>query len=196
MQIENRHVSDLIPYARNARTHSDEQVAQVAASIREFGWTNPVLVDGENGIIAGHGRVLAAQKLGMDEIPTIELSYLSEAQKRAYILADNKLAMNADWDSDLLRIEIDDLKELEFDIDIIGFDPDEFKDILSTDFPSLADGDKEPFQQMTFTLHDEQVEQVLLALTGSKGMGDFDSENENSNGNAIARICETFNGLG
>ena len=95
VKIEHRRVKDLIPYARNSRTHSDAQVAQIAASIREFGWTNPILIDGESGIIAGHGRVLAARKLGMAEVPCIELSHLSEAQKKAYIIADNKLALNA-----------------------------------------------------------------------------------------------------
>src|SRR5579864_4280202 len=95
-------IESLIPYARNARTHSHAQVAQIAASIREFGFTNPILVDGECGIIAGHGRVLAARKLGMSEVPTIELGHLSPAQKRAYILADNRLALNAGWDDDML----------------------------------------------------------------------------------------------
>src|SRR5450755_3824179 len=94
-------VAELVPYARNARTHADAQVAQIAASIREFGFTNPVLVDGERGVIAGHGRLLAARKLGMTEVPTIELSHLTVAQKRAYVLADNKLALNAGWDDDM-----------------------------------------------------------------------------------------------
>ena len=95
-------VQDLIPYTNNARTHSDAQVAQIAASIREFGFTNPILTDGERGIIAGHGRLLAARKLGMTEVPVIELAHLTPAQRKAYILADNKLAMNAGWDDDLL----------------------------------------------------------------------------------------------
>src|SRR5688572_7981960 len=93
LQVEYRPVSSLIPYARNARTHSDAQVAEIAASIRAFGWTNPILVDGENGIIAGHGRLLAARKLGMTEVPVIELAGMSEPEKRAYIIADNKLAL-------------------------------------------------------------------------------------------------------
>src|SRR6187455_77043 len=104
--IVRRRCAALIPYARNARTHSDAQVAQIAASIREFGFTNPVLVDGENGIIAGHGRLLAARKLGLATVPVIELAGLSAAQKRAYIIADNKLALNAGWDEDLLRLEV------------------------------------------------------------------------------------------
>ncbi len=123
--IVSRKVEDLIPYARNSRTHSDAQVAQIAASVREFGWTNPVLVDGENGIIAGHGRVLAARKLGMDEVPCIELAGLTDAQRRAYIIADNKLALNAGWDDELLAIELHELNAADFDMALIGFDPGE-----------------------------------------------------------------------
>ena len=105
LEIAWRTLGELIPYARNPRTHSDAQVAQIAASIREFGWTNPVLVDGANGIIAGHGRVLAARKLGLERVPVIELAHMSEAQRRAYVLADNQLALNAGWDEALLRLE-------------------------------------------------------------------------------------------
>src|SRR5450631_1361574 len=109
-------LASLIPYARNARTHSDAQVAQIAASIAEFGFTNPVLVDGEHGVIAGHGRLLAARKLGLTEVPTIELSHLTPAQKRAYILADNRLALSAGWDADMLRVEFSDLNAEGFDL--------------------------------------------------------------------------------
>jgi ParB-like chromosome segregation protein Spo0J len=119
-----RPVDQLIPYARNARTHSEAQVAQIAGSIREFGFTAPVLLDGENGILAGHGRVLAARKLGMDEVPCIELAHLSEAQRRAYILADNQLTLNAGWDEALLRVEVADLAEMAFDLSLIGFAKD------------------------------------------------------------------------
>jgi len=121
IQIERIGVEALIPYARNSRTHSDAQVAQIAASIREFGFTNPVLVDEANGIIAGHGRVLAARKLKMPDVPAIRLSHLTEAQKRAYVIADNKLALNAGWDIELLRLEINDLRGLEFDVALTGF---------------------------------------------------------------------------
>ena len=118
-------VESLIPYARNARTHSDAQVAQIAASIKEFGFTNPVLIDSGNGIIAGHGRVMAARKLGMSEVPCIELAHLTDTQKRAYILADNKLALNAGWDDELLSLELGELKELDFDLELTGFSLDE-----------------------------------------------------------------------
>src|SRR5215207_9506303 len=120
-KVERWPVETLIPYARNARTHSDAQVAQIAASIREFGWTNPVLVDGDNGVIAGHGRLLAARKLGLASVPVIELAGLSEAQKRAYVLADNKLALNAGWDESLLALEVADLSDLGFDLRLAGF---------------------------------------------------------------------------
>ena len=118
-------VADLIPYARNSRTHSDAQVAQIAASIREFGFTNPVLVDGANGVIAGHGRILAARKLGMDTVPVIELAHLSEAQKGAYVIADNKLALNAGWDDEMLRLEISELTDAGFDVSLLGFSDEE-----------------------------------------------------------------------
>lgn len=124
-EIVVRKVADLIPYARNARTHNDAQVAQIAASIREFGWTNPILVDGANGIIAGHGRLLAARKLSMAEVPCIELSGLSDIQKRAYILADNKLALNAGWDDEMLRIELGELATMDFDMSLVGFETNE-----------------------------------------------------------------------
>jgi len=118
MKITTKLVTELIPYVKNSRTHSDEQVAQIAASIKEFGWTNPILVDGDNGIIAGHGRLMAARKLGHTEVPTIELKDLTEAQKKAYIIADNRLALNAGWDNEMLTLEFDSLKELGFDLEL------------------------------------------------------------------------------
>jgi len=134
----------LIPYARNARTHSDEQIAQIAASIEEFGFTNPVLLDGESGIIAGHGRVLAARKLGMTKVPCIELAHLTDAQKRAYILADNKLAENAGWDDDLLRLELGELSGEGFDLSLIGFDDLELVSFLASTTDGLTDPDEAP----------------------------------------------------
>jgi len=125
-----RNVADLIPYARNSRTHSDEQVAQIAASIKEFGWTNPILTDGDNGLIAGHGRLLAARKLGHKEVPTIELTGLTDTQKKAYIIADNKLALNAGWDDEMLKIEIADLLADGFTLSVLGFDADELQKLL------------------------------------------------------------------
>lgn len=130
--IERLPVDTLVPYARNSRTHSPEQVAQVAASIREFGFTNPVLIDAEGGIIAGHGRVMAARSIGLEEVPCIRLSHLSEAQRRAYVIADNKLALNAGWDEDLLALELKELGEMDFDMRLTGFAGDEIDELLAS----------------------------------------------------------------
>lgn len=134
----------LIPYARNSRSHSPEQVAQVAGSIREFGFTNPVLIDANNGIIAGHGRVMAAGKLGLDKVPCIRLAHLTETQKRAYIIADNKLALNAGWDEEMLALELGELKEEDFDLSLIGFDEAELADILAETTEGETDPDEVP----------------------------------------------------
>ena len=138
-------VSSLIPYARNSRTHSDAQVGQIAASIKEFGFLNPIIVDGESGIIAGHGRVLAAQKLGLAELPVIEAGHLSDTQRRAYIIADNKLAMNAGWDDEILRVELDALGVDGFDLELTGFSLDEIADLQIEEVPEgLTDEDAVP----------------------------------------------------
>ena len=144
IEIQYKATEDLIPYARNSRTHSAEQIAQIAASIREFGWTNPVLIDGENGIIAGHGRVLAAHKLGETQVFTIELSHMSDTQKRAYIIADNKLALNAGWDSEMLALEIGDLKDAGFDLGLTGFSHDEIAALNPDVIKGLTDEDAVP----------------------------------------------------
>ena len=136
-------VGELIPYASNSRTHSEEQVAQIAASIREFGFTNPILTDGKNGIIAGHGRLEAARLLGINEVPTIELAYLTPAQRKAYIIADNKLALNAGWDIETLQAELEGLQELDFDLSLLGFDESELAGLLDTN-EGLTDPDAIP----------------------------------------------------
>ena len=141
LQVTYRKLTDLIPYVRNARTHSDEQVAQLAGSIKEFGWTNPILVDEDGGIIAGHGRLLAAQRLKMDEVPTIQIVGLSEAQRRALVLADNKLALNAGWDFELLKVELGDLNDQGFDIALTGFSVDELSKLLA---PAGTEGLTDP----------------------------------------------------
>lgn len=144
-QIEQVSIEALIPYARNSRTHSDAQVAQIAASIKEFGFTNPVLIDEDGGIIAGHGRTMAARKLGLDEVPCLRLSYLSEAQKKAYVIADNKLALNAGWDDEMLKVELSELKDLDFDLSLIGFDADELANLLEPEqVEGLTDEDEVP----------------------------------------------------
>ncbi|MEN6587095.1 MAG: site-specific DNA-methyltransferase [Sulfuricella sp.] len=130
LAIEYLPIGSLTPYARNARTHSSEQVEQLVASITEFGWTNPVLIDEAGGIIAGHGRVMAAQQMGMDQVPCIRLPHLTGAQRRAYVLADNRLALNAGWDDALLAQELADLQGMDFDLSLLGFDAGELTDLL------------------------------------------------------------------
>lgn len=137
-------VDALIPYARNARTHSPGQIAQIAASIREFGFTNPVLVDGARGVIAGHGRLLAARQLGMDTVPTIELAHLSDAQKRAYVIADNRLALSAGWDDELLRLELGELRLDGFDLALTGFEIAEIDALFALPNAGLTDPDEVP----------------------------------------------------
>jgi len=124
-------IGDLIPYVNNSRTHDEEQVTQLASSMKEFGFTNPVLIDEQDGLIAGHGRVLAAKRLGLEEIPAIIVDGLTEAQKKALVIADNQLALNADWDIDKLKLEVDTLGELDFDLDLLGFDADFLKDLMA-----------------------------------------------------------------
>ena len=141
LQIDYRPIESLTAYARNARTHSDEQVAQIAASIREFGFNNPVLVDGQRGVIAGHARILAARKLAMTDVPVIELAHLTDTQRRAFILAENKLAERAGWDAELLSLELEDLKLAEFDLALTGFDATEIEALLA-DEPTGTDGEQ------------------------------------------------------
>ena len=138
MKRNQRKVNELIPYINNSRTHSDAQIGEIAASIREFGWTNPILIDGENGIIAGHGRVKAAMLLGMEEVPVIELSHLSETQKKAYIIADNRLALNAGWDNEMLTIELNGLLADGFALEVLGFDAEVLEQLLGGDEPDLG----------------------------------------------------------
>ncbi len=143
MQIEQIGIATLIPFAKNSRTHSDAQVAQIAASIREFGFLNPIITDGKNGIVAGHGRALAAQKLGIKELPVIEAAHLTEAQKRAYIIADNRLALDAGWDVEMLKVELGDLQSEGFNLELTGFDLPEIASFLDKT-EGLTDPDETP----------------------------------------------------
>lgn len=165
----------LIPYARNSRTHSDEQVAQIAASIREFGFLNPIVVDGANGIIAGHGRVMAAQKLGIKELPCIEASHLTDAQRRAYVIADNKLALNAGWDDELLKIELQDLEAMDFDLSLTGFSDEETMALLGD---GLFDEEKGPTPgeeysevfEVAVTCRDEAEQEAIYQMMTARGL--------------------------
>ena len=149
--IEMLPVAELSPYGRNSRTHSPEQVQQIMVSIREFGFTNPILVDATGTIVAGHGRFLAAQQMGLASVPCIRLEHLSEAQIRAYVIADNKLAENAGWDKDMLRLEIGELKALDFNLDFLGFEASEIKDMLQyvEETEGLTDPDEVPEPPVT-----------------------------------------------
>jgi DNA modification methylase len=144
-KVERRNVADLIPYIRNSRTHSDAQVAQIAASIREWGWTMPILCDEHGNVIAGHGRIMAAQKLGIEDVPCMTATGWSEAKRRAYVIADNKLALNADWDNEALGIEFAELKEMGFDLELTGFELGEIDDLFPVDeTEGLTDEDAVP----------------------------------------------------
>lgn len=169
LAIEYESVEALIPYVANSRTHSDAQVAQIAASIKEFGWTNPILIDGENTIIAGHGRLLAARKLKMDDVPVIRLDHLSKAQQRALVIADNQLALNAGWDIELLKGEIENLQLDDFNIDLLGFD-DKFLDSLFNDeLPEQKEADEQSvdavFEVAVTCKNEEEQERVFEMLT-------------------------------
>ena len=142
MEIIYKNVIDLIPYANNSRTHNDEQISQICASINEYGFTNPILIDEKNSVIAGHGRLLAAKKLGLTEVPCIILSGLTKAQKKAYVIADNKIALNADWNFETLSLELENLKELGFDAKLIGFNDEELDALLGKN-DVLEDNDYE-----------------------------------------------------
>jgi ParB-like chromosome segregation protein Spo0J len=147
MQIIDKSIDELIPYCNNSRTHDESQILQIASSIKEFGFTNPVLIDEDNGIIAGHGRVLAARKLGINKVPSIKLSHLTDIQKKAYIIADNKIALNAGWDEELLKNEVEQLIANDFDIDLIGFSDEEIDSLLGEEEEAshgLADKDSVP----------------------------------------------------
>jgi ParB family transcriptional regulator, chromosome partitioning protein len=172
LKILYKPITDLIPYANNSRTHTDDQVLQIASSIKEFGFTNPVLVDDEGGIVAGHGRVMAAKKLNLKEVPTITLIGLTEAQKKAYIIADNKLALNAGWDDEMLKLEFDALKELDFDLEITGFDISELNfnianyDILDDEnldkeLEEMAAGVKKAIQIEFEPEHYEEAQEII-----------------------------------
>ena len=161
LEIVNKSVEELIPYANNARTHSEEQVIQIAASIKEFGFNNPILLDGENGVVAGHGRLLAAKKLGLKTVPCIELGHLTEAKKKAYILADNKIALNSGWNNELLNIELEELRDEDIDLNLIGFSDAEL-DEISKEFTE----EEKPFT-------DEETDEIPEEVETKCKLGDL-----------------------
>ena len=134
-------ISKLVPYVNNARTHSPEQIVKLRSSLREFGFINPVIIDRDYGVIAGHGRIAAAKEEGITEVPCVFADHLTEAQKKAYIIADNRMAMDAGWDEELLRVEIESLQAADFDPLLTGFDADELADLFSDDAKEVKDDD-------------------------------------------------------
>ena len=166
-------ILDLIPYVNNSRTHSEEQINQIAASIKEFGFTSPILIDEQGGVIAGHGRIMAAKKLGLTDAPCIVLEGLTEAQKKAYVIADNQLPMNAEWDLDKLKLEIENLEELDFDISLLGFDDD----FLNSIFENIVDSDSDIKEQkysekfsLVIECKDEIEQEMLYHKLSSEGI--------------------------
>jgi ParB-like chromosome segregation protein Spo0J len=172
LKVEYRAIDTLIPYARNARVHSDDQITQIAASIKEFGFNNPILLDGEKGIIAGHGRYEAAKKLGLKEVPCIELKHLKDSQRRAYILADNKIALNSSWDIDLLKVELEELSDL--DPKTFGFEETEIESLLE-EKSFLESLDEESFTNVK-KLEEKQdyfVKSILFPINKKEEITDF-----------------------
>lgn len=171
--VQMRLVDELVPYARNARTHSAEQVSQIAASIREWGWTTPILVAEDSTVLAGHGRLMAARQLGLTEVPTMVARGWSEAQRRAYVLADNQLAMNAGWDADLLRVELEGLRELDFDLDVIGFDAGDMQKFGLTPVDAFDAADESNLLNQKFQVliecMDEQEQIDVISTAEEKG---------------------------
>lgn len=210
-QIKLVPIDSLVEYHRNSRTHSPAQVAQLEALFEEFGWTNALLVD-DMGTVAGHGRTMAAENLykrgkqikfpngtliPLGYVPVMDCTGWSADQRRAYIIADNQSALQAGWDMELLVLELKELDASGFDLSLTAFDEDALAEMLGDvgpldELPELPEGDKTPFEQMTFTLHESQADVVRQALAKAMAMGAFVSANENSNGNALARVCEFF----
>ena len=191
-EVQEVTLDQLIPYVNNAKIHSDDQVTKIASSIREFGFLSPVLIDRNFNIIAGHGRVMAAKKLNMETVPCVFIEGLSENQRKAYILADNRLAELASWDMNLVGLEIGELEYEGFDIDLVGFDNmDITGDDFGTDF-SLPDGDKPDVYQMTFTLRKQQKDLIEEALKTVKEDIDETFGNTNQNGNALYEVVRQW----
>jgi len=169
LEIQYVATDDLIPYIHNSRTHSEAQVKQIAASIREFGFTNPILIDDEGTIIAGHGRVMAAKVLQLDEVPTITLGALTDAQRKAYVIADNKLALNAGWDTEVLLAEIESLQDLNFDTQLLGFSADELSEMLNIEEPELKEESYAEIFNIVVECDDEMEQEKIFNKLEAEG---------------------------
>lgn len=196
MKIEQWKTEDIIPYENNPRIN-DQAVDKVATSLEQYGWQQPIVVDKSGVVIAGHTRLKAAIKLCMETCPVVVAENLTKAQAKAYRIADNRTGEFAEWDKSLLDIEIHELIDMDFDIELTGFSLEDFCvfNPEGGEMPEMPNGDKAPIQQLTFTLHDDQAEIVKAAIQKAKDAGPFvDTGNENSNGNALARIAEAYCG--
>tara|TARA_R110000868_G_scaffold28621_1_gene107137 strand:+ start:658 stop:1287 length:630 start_codon:yes stop_codon:yes gene_type:complete len=202
MQVVYKTVDSLIPYINNSRIHTEEQIGQIAGSIKEFGWTNPILLDGENGILAGHGRLRAAIKLSMDKVPCINLAHLSETQKKAYVIADNKIALNSNWDAQILALELDSLRNADMDLSLLGFSEADLSRInddqdlaMLNDMGKQAedevveDLEKPNIEMSAFSvmLEHEQRESVFRAIRKAK-----DEHELETSGQALWIICKEY----
>lgn len=191
-------VDKLLANPKNARTHSAKQIKKIAKSIDQFGFINPIVIDSDKVIFAGHGRLEAAKDLEIKEVPCVDVSYLSEEQKRAYMLADNRIATESRWDESILKNELEELMDNNIDLNITGFDEYQIDAIFKTPTnlegdPELQKGEDTPFQKKSFVLHNSQADEVKQALKLAKTMGDFiNTNNENHNGNALHRICQFY----
>jgi ParB-like chromosome segregation protein Spo0J len=202
MKVEQWPIKNVKPYDKNPRKN-DDAVGKVALSIKTYGFRQPIVVDKDGIVIVGHTRLKAAKTLGMTKVP-VHVADLTPDEARAYRIADNRTGEDASWDALLLGDEIELLNDAEFDIDLLGFEDGEIERMLENDGvfdvepvepPAMRDGDREPFTQMTFTLHDDQAADVKAAIDKAKAAGPFgDGPNENSNGNALARIVEAYLG--
>ena len=195
MKVQMLPIDKIIPYVQNPKAHPEAQVKKLAGAIAEFKWDQPIVVDKDMVIIKGHGRLMAAQALGIKTVPVVVADYLTPAQVKAARLSDNRVA-ESEWFPETLALELKALEEMDFDLGLTGFDKEELEAFLVKpleDMPSLPSGDKSPFQKMTFTLHDEQAANVKLSLAKAMASGPFDNTgNENKPGNALARICENY----
>ncbi len=193
LRIKQRPRDGLIAYAGNPRTHSEEQVDQLVASILEYGWTNPILIDEGGNVIAGHGRLMAAERLGLDMVPTITLTGLTAEQRKAYVIADNRMALNAGWDADTLAAELAALSASDFDIKTLGFSGEELAEILGVvavvDFPGMPAGAQPDVRHLTFTMSEEAMAVVLQTLARA-APGDNSPTQRTT---ALLALCERFN---
>ena len=195
MQIESVPVSDLKEYEKNSRTHSDDQVAKIAASVEEFGFTNPILIDESNGVIAGHGRLQAAKRINIGEVPCIRLAHLSESQKRAYVIADNKIAESGGWDDEMLKMEILELAQDDYDLKLTGFDEAGLDSILAISEEVMEAVQKKRDHKETGHSQQDTVRQVILIYTSDEYPRVMEAMREYAEEHGLSSNTEVVNHL-